>query len=164
MSRRIAIWKTASAIRHAVRRFIVGTEGAALVEFSLFAPILLPMVICTMDLGLGIYRNMQVQHAAQAGAQYAISHGGYDTSPISLAVTNATSFAGISASPAPNQFCGCPSDSGVTAVTCPATCDGGVVAGIYVTVSAQATYNTIVPYPGIGGSFALRAQTTVRTQ
>ena len=163
MSRRIAIWKTASAIRQAVRRFIVGTEGAALVEFSLFAPILLPMVICTMDLGFGIFRNMQVQHAAQAGAQYAIAHG-YDASSISLAVTNATNFAGISATPAPNQFCGCPSDTGITTVTCPATCAGGAVAGIYVTVSAQATYNTIVPYPLISSSFALSAQSTVRIQ
>ena len=164
MPKQIATWrKTASAIRQAARRFIVATEGAALVEFSLFAPILLPMIVCTMDFGLGIYRNMQVQHAAQAGAQYAIAHG-YDSSSISSAVTNATDFAGISASPAPNQFCGCPTDTGVTVVTCPATCDGGVVAGIYVTVSAQATYNTIVPYPLVGSSFALSAQSTVRIQ
>lgn len=155
--------RTASALGHAIRRFIAGTEGAALVEFSLFAPILLPMVVCTMDLGLGIYRNMQVQHAAQAGAQYAIAHG-YDASSISSAVTNATNFAGISASPAPNQFCGCPSDTGVTSVTCPATCADGAVAGIYVTVSAQATYTTIVPYPLISSGFALSAQSTVRIQ
>jgi len=146
-----------------MRRFVVATEGAALIEFSLFAPILLPMVICTMDLGFGIYRKMQVQHAAQAGAQYAIAHS-WDASSISAAVTNATSFAGVSASPAPNKFCGCPSSTGITSVTCPATCDDGAVAGTYVTVSAQATYTTIVPYPLVGSSFALSAQSTVRIQ
>ena len=153
------------AILEAIRSVAVGNEGAAVVELTMFAPILLGAAVCTTELGLGMYRNMQVQHAAQAGAQYAISHG-YDSAAISSAVTNATAYAAISASPAPNQFCGCPSSTGVTSVTCGSTCTGGVAAGTYVTVSAGATYNTLVPYqgviPGLSNSFNLARQATVR--
>src|SRR5262249_40727167 len=91
------------AILEAIRSVAVGNEGWAVVEITLFAPILLGAAVCSIDLGLGMYRNMQVQHAAQAGAQYAISHG-YDSTAISSAVTQATTYAAISASPAPNQF------------------------------------------------------------
>jgi hypothetical protein len=47
-------------------------------------------LICTVDLGLGINRKMQVENAAQAGAQYAVVHG-FAASSISNAVTQATS-------------------------------------------------------------------------
>jgi Flp pilus assembly protein TadG len=165
MSGQIPILKrTMPALREAIRSFVLGTEGAAAVEFTLFAPTLVGMVVCTMDLGVGMYRQMQVQHAAQAGIQYVIAHGynPSDISPISSAVTQATTFAGISASPAPNQFCGCRSSTGVTSTTCTSTCDDGSLAATYVTVSAQATYMTIVPYPLISNSFPLTAQATVR--
>lgn len=160
--------RTTRAIRQAVRSFTGGSDGAAGVEFTIFAPMLLGMVVCGMDLGFGMYRNMQVQHAAQAGAQYVIAHG-YDPAnvePISAAVTNATAFEGISASPAPNQFCGCATNTGVTSATCGSVCDDGAAAGTYVTVSAQATYTTLVPYgaiiPAIANSYNLTAQATVR--
>src|SRR5262245_9625133 len=111
MSRKIPA-SARTAVGRSVRHFIVGTDGAALVELTLFAPILLMTVVFTMDLGLGIYHGMQVQHAAQAGAQYAIVHNSFNSSAISSAVTNATTYAGISATPAPASFCGCRSNSG----------------------------------------------------
>ena len=139
-----------------------GTGGTIAIEFAIIGPALVLMMACTVDLGMGIYRKMQVQNAAQAGAEYAIAHG--FTSSIVNAVTNATSFSGIAASPAPSQFCGCPSSSGVTAITCNSTCSSGAVAGTYVTVSAQGTYDTILSYPLIPSSFLFAAQSTVRIQ
>lgn len=160
--------KTTPMLLRAIRSFLAATEGAAAVEFSLFAPMLVGMIICTMDFGVAVYRKMQVQHAAQAGVQYAIANG-YDSSGITSAVTNATTYAGISASPAPNQFCGCRSTTGVTAAdSCTSICGDGAVPGTYVTVSAQATYTTIVPYhaviPAIANSYTLTGQGTVRIQ
>src|SRR5215510_13370220 len=73
-------------------------RGAVAVEFGLVATILVALTVCTADLGLGFYRYMQVQNAAQAGAQYAILRG-YSSTAISSAVTNATTFSGISANP-----------------------------------------------------------------
>ena len=106
---------------------------------------------------------MQVQDAAQAGAQYAAVHG-FNASSISNAITGATSYSGISASPAPAQFCGCASATGISTVACGSQCPGNIAAGTYVTASAQSTYTTILPYPVIANSFALSAQSTVRIQ
>src|SRR6478752_6103638 len=66
-----------TAIRHAIRDFMVGEggiAGAALIEFTLFAPLLVVMSIYTMDFGLLFYRQMQVQNAAQAGVDWAIAN------------------------------------------------------------------------------------------
>lgn len=180
----------------AVRNFLVGPEaieGAALIEFTLFAPLLIILIIGLTDFGLYIYRMSQVQLAAQAGAQYALQRGAFNASAIASAVTNTSCPSGsctgfnatISASPAPIQFCGCPSDAGVTqlaigactrGMVCPAD---GSVAGTYVTVQSQATYNTSLPsilsaapllinYSNAplcpGGANVICASTTVRIQ
>lgn len=156
-----------SAIRRTLRQFIDSKgnaiRGVAAIEFGIIGLILALMIIFTVDLGMGIYRKMQVQNSAQAGAQYAMVHG-FNASLISSAVTNATTFSGISASPAPNQFCGCASSTGVASAACTSTCSGGFRSGTYVTVSAQGTYNTLFSYPLINDSFTFTAQSTVRIQ
>jgi len=52
----------------------------------------------------------------------------------------------------------------VAAADCTSTCDDGQSARTYVTVSAQATYTTLIPYPSLGSSVVLTAQSTVRVQ
>jgi Flp pilus assembly protein TadG len=157
-----------SAIQHLFRRFIGGSGvaigGAAAVEFAVIAPLLTAMLIFVTDLGLGFYRKMQVENAAQAGAQYAAVNG-FSTSGVSSAVLAATNFSAISASPAPTQFCGCPTSTGVTAAaSCSSACSGGSAPGTYVTVSAQASYSTVFNYPGMASSYNFTAQATVRVQ
>jgi Flp pilus assembly protein TadG len=137
--------------------------GTAAIELGIIAPVLVLALICTFDLGLGIYRSMQVESAAQAGAEYAIARG-YSVDGVTRAVANATSFTGVSADPAPFQFCGCAAASGVTSVTCGLPCPDGTAAGTYVTVSAQGTYNTFLPYPMFPNAYNFAAQSTVRTQ
>src|SRR5262249_8459253 len=133
------------------------------IEFSIIAPVLIAATICTVDLGMVSYRKLQVQDAAQAGAQYAAVHG-FNASSISNAISGATSYSGISASPAPTQFCGCASATGIRILGCGSQCPGNIAAGTYVTASAQSTYTPIIPYPMIANSFALSAQSTVRIQ
>jgi len=183
------------ALTLAVRNFMVGTDGtagAAMVEFAVFVPAFAFMVVYLLDFGFYTFRQMEVQHAAQAGAQYAITYGGFPSNcpgascQISLAVANDSNDPkfSISASPAPVEFCGCPSSSGVTQIatgkgacsatnegqTCSGnhpTCSGG--AGTYVTVLANGTYTPLVP-PLPGGlfstkpSYTLSACATVRVQ
>jgi Flp pilus assembly protein TadG len=160
--------KLPASLKRRLLRFAGHSEdaisGAISIEFAIIAPTLVLMLICTLDLGMGIYRKMQVQNAAQAGAAYAVLHG-FTASSIENAVTSATSFAGVSASPVPNEFCGCASSSGVSAAaTCASTCSGGSSPGTYVTVSAQGTYTTLLPYPIVPNSYTLSAQSTVRIQ
>ena len=152
--------------REACRLF--GADGSAVtgvasVELAIIAPLLAMAIICTADLGLGIFRKMQVQAAAQAGAEYAIVKG-FTQSGIVTAVTSATSFGAITAVPAPSQFCGCPTASGVTIAACNTTCPDTSKVGAYVEVSAQGSYDTILPYPTLPRTYVFTAKSTARVQ
>jgi Flp pilus assembly protein TadG len=163
-SRERIVQRFATTVRRSFCRLVIGRHdgirGAAAIEFAILASILILLMIGVVDIGMGFYRKMQVQTAAQAGAHYAMRHGFVPTS-IANAVTAATAFPGISASPAPTQYCGCPSNTGITIADCTSTCPGGLTATKYVAVSAQGTYNTILTYPTFPNSFTLAASSTV---
>ncbi|WP_439400367.1 TadE/TadG family type IV pilus assembly protein (plasmid) [Bradyrhizobium sp. PMVTL-01] len=152
-----------SVLRRYVRAAVGDTSGAAAIEFGVMIPLLSLMVVSVTDIGLAVYRKMQVENAAQAGAQYAIARG-FDTSGISSAVTSATNSAAITASPAPLLFCGCPTRGGVSSVSCGTVCAGGAQAGTYTTVSAQATYSTLINYQIVAATYTYSAQSTARLQ
>lgn len=146
-----------------MRSALGDARGASAVEFALLAPFLVAILIPTADLGMGLYSKMQVQDAAQAGAQYAVFHG-WNSAAIQNAVTSATSLSSISASPAPTQSCGCASGTSIMPAACGTTCPDGQSAGTYVTVAAQAQYQPLIPYPALGTSVTLSAQSMVRIQ
>lgn len=117
-------------------------SGSVAVEMALFSPILAYMAVGIGEFGIGVYLKMQVEHAAQAGVQYALVHG-YSSTAVTNAVTSATTtsatqsgvvsssaiFSGISL-PAtqttftganqsnPTQNCGCASGTTITAASC----------------------------------------------
>src|SRR6267142_4947307 len=93
----------ANILRRSARRFVLlmrADRGNAAIEFALATPILLGLLVPVADLGIAFTQQIQVQQAAQAGAQYALLHG-YSSSAISNAVTAATNLPGVSAAPAP---------------------------------------------------------------
>lgn len=142
-------------------------RGASAVEFALVLPLLVGVFVPLTDLGLGFYAQMRVENAAEAGGQYAIVNGwksGANVGAIENAVTNATTLTSISASPAPTQACGCASGTTISPVACGSNCPDGDTAGSYVTVNAQSPYSPIIPYPLLGSSLTLTAQSTVRVQ
>src|SRR3974390_3380908 len=103
-------------IRQAIRRFLVGEDaiaGAALIEFTIFAPLLVIMSIYTMDFGFLFYNQMRVQNAAQAGVDWAIANHVFNAQAITAAVNNATNYANITVSAGyPIEQCGCPLSTG----------------------------------------------------
>jgi Flp pilus assembly protein TadG len=139
--------------------------GVAAVELALVSPLLVTGVMGAGELGITIFRQTQVGFAAQAGADYALAHG-FNTTNVSNAIVNATPYTAITATPAPKQFCGCPSATGVTDAggtpPCAAKCSGGVTAGTYVTASSQAQFSPIIPNPWQNGTVTLAAQATLR--
>jgi Flp pilus assembly protein TadG len=177
MSRHSPISKI-TAIRQAIRSFMVGEDGSALIEFTLVAPLLVVMSIYTMDFGLYFYRNMQVQNAAQAGVDWAIANRIFNDAAIRAAATNATNYTVSlptdSLNPNPQLQCGCPSSTGVVTsgytyntptATCIPACPNGSVPGRYVTVQTQATWDSFVRY-GLFSSANrdVRARATARIQ
>jgi Flp pilus assembly protein TadG len=139
-----------------------GVRGVAAIEFSIVAPLLVLMLVGTIDAGTAIYRKMQVQNAVHAGAQYAMFNG-FNASGITTAITSASN-GSINSSPAPQQFCGCPSMAGVAMIDCSSICPDGSNPGSYVTISAQVNYSTLFQYPLIPGQLPINAQATVRVQ
>lgn len=138
-------------------------DGAAAVEFAVALPLLAAVVLPMLDIGMATYQEMQVIDAAQAGADYALLHG-WNSTNIQSAVTNATNLTGVTATPAPSNFCGCPSGTAVSSATCGSTCGNGQTAGSYVTVGAEVTFTPLVPYSGFGTSVVLHGTSTVRIQ
>jgi len=149
-------------ICHCIRA-VKDTTGAAAVEFGFMIPIFGLMLISVTDVGLSVYRKMQVEAAAQVGAQYAMVHG-FDASAISTAVTSATNATAVTATPAPAKYCACVTGSSISTVACGSTCTGGAIAGTYTTVSAQAIYSTILDYGVVPATYTFNAQSTVRLQ
>jgi len=144
-----------------IRRLSRERSGAAAVELALALPFLAAVLLPMVDIGMAAYQQMAVDDAAQAGAAYALVHG-WNSSAIQTAVASASDIAGISASPAPSQFCGCPSGSAVATASCGSNCANGQAAGTYVTVSARRSFTPLVPYSGFGASTVLSASSTVR--
>jgi len=133
--------------------------GTAAVEFGLAIPFLLILLVGTVEIGSAMYQAMQVHNAAEAGMVYAGKHG-WNASSIAAAVT-ASGVSGVTATPAPTQFCGCPTASGITVVACGATCTVGT-AGAYVQINASIPHQTILPYPSIPLPATLTARSILR--
>ncbi|HKQ10606.1 MAG TPA: TadE family protein [Rhizomicrobium sp.] len=146
------------------RKLLDCARGTAAIEFAILGGVFSAVMVVSGDLGLAFYANMQVQTSAQVGAQYAVVNGkkAFDATAISNAVVSATSTTGISATPAPVQFCACPSGTTLTTWTCGTKCPDEFMPGTYAKVSASRTHTTLIPYPGLPASFAQTATSTVR--
>jgi Flp pilus assembly protein TadG len=180
------------AIRLAFRTLMFGEEGTAgsvLVEATIFVPMLVVMSIYVADFGLLFYNKMEVQNAAQAGAQWAMANHTYapysatssgTQRSIESAVQNASSLTGFTYTP--REICGCSQDSSgnlvvttmsaVALVACTpnSPCNGSSigsgsgVAGLYVQVTATKSYNSFVPYGLILSNYTSSATSTARIQ
>jgi Flp pilus assembly protein TadG len=170
-------------IRQAVRRLLAGDDGAALVEFTILAPMLVVMSIYTMDFGVLFVKKMEMQNGAQAGAQWAIANRIYNSSDIQIAGQNATTLPTTSVDITPSPFCGCSMDSkgkaivtplalSLTACTPNSTCNTNGLVGTYVTVAAAPTnpYTSFIAFGGtrlwggVSKTPNITATTTVRIQ
>ena len=148
----------------------LGSDGTALVEFALAAPILVTLVLGIADFGMLAAKNAALEGATRVGAEYARNN-----STTCKDVTSASCISGIktamqsavnatltfpSSSPPFPESCEC--DDG-SSITCGTTCAVGKTPNCtLVTVTASQTYTPILPWPGIPTS--LTASTELRIQ
>jgi Flp pilus assembly protein TadG len=144
-------------------------RGVSAVEFGLAAPVFLAALSPLIDLGLAFSQQIRVNQAVEAGAQYAAVNqynSGTWATNVQSAITNATS---LTVSPTVgSETCGCPNAtntaiSNVGSPPCTQACTDGTIAGYYVTISATATYTSVMPYPIINNP-TLSSQAVVRIQ
>ncbi len=152
------------------------------------ATFLLGLLVPIADLGAYIYDKMQLNLAAQAGAEYAARHD-WDPNGIMSAMQTASPNLNLSTTDltVPNnndllpypfdashvQSCGCVDSStgAMTNVTCSnprPMCTGGtqLQSGVYYTIGVQRRYHTIsgLQYPFLSDNSLMTALATVRVQ
>lgn len=135
-------------------------QGVAALEFAIVAPALAILIVSSVELGLAIRDQLRVQAASAAGAYYAMKNG-FDPDGISAAVLSGAAGTGLSASPAPTLFCGCPQATGIADAACGATCADGLAARQYVQVNASIPRTSIF---SLGLPNTLTAQSVGRLQ
>lgn len=136
-------------------------RGVTAVEFAIIAPIMVGMFVSVVDLGLGLYTQVQVANAAQAGAAYAMQKG-YNSDAMTTVAQSSTRLTGLTV--ATTQFCGCPSATGVTTTACTASCSDGLTAGTFAQVNVSKVYSTLLAYPGLPTTINISEQAVARTQ
>ena len=147
-------------------RLLAAIDGVSTIEFALIGSMLATLAVGMLDFGMAFWQQMEVGNAARAGAEYAAVHGwGADGSAITTAATSATSLGALTASP--SQVCGCPdANSGVTLTgqspPCTTPCSNGGTLSAYISVSTQASYALIVPFPGVSSPISLTATAVAR--
>jgi Flp pilus assembly protein TadG len=147
-------------------------SGLAALEFAFLVPFFALLLAFMLDAGGAIYARAQVQNAAQIGARYAQVNG-WNSAAIAGAVATATDLANVSALPAPQLLCGCPTGIAITFLT--VTCTAGVpvntvcagtnpplAPGRYIVVGAQYTYSAPLAFAAWPSVMTLKATATTR--
>ena len=139
--------------------------GQAATELALVAPVLAVLVVGAADFARAFYFNQEVVAAARAGAQYGSQSvaAASDTTGISAAaLANGTNVPGLATN---SSFCTCqsPPPTGQTACAT-AYCNGANSQATYVTVTATATFNTLVNYPGIPHTTTMSGKAIMQVQ
>lgn len=143
--------------------------GVAAVEFAICATIFLTAVAGTVDIGLMLYTEFQLDTAVNAGAQYAINNAGMVSTSSSTSTTlgneltnlvndlNGTAWASSSVNVNNvNDTTGCYCPTGTpgnwswgSTATCGNTCpSGGGIYGQFVTITAKRSISPI--FTGFG--------------
>jgi len=127
-------------------------RGASAVEFGIIAPVMILLLSGLADLAAAMQQAIQLENAARAGGQFAMSFP-ENQAGIAAAATAALDSAAAGATVvASAPFCACPG-GGNAPVACEGTPCAGSPAGTYVTVTVTRPFTAIV---GIG-SFVLPA-------
>ena len=145
--------------------------GQSLLEVALMTPLLLAMIIGTIEFGRYIYIGILVGNAARAGAAFGAQNPGTaaDAADIATAAKNDFQNNGQAVSKltvASSFACGCDNAGTVTAEACTGTgagtCSGGAHWIITVTVEASGTFNSLFSFPGIPANLTLDRSCTLR--
>jgi Flp pilus assembly protein TadG len=141
-------------------------KGSALVEMALILPLLLLLFMGAVDLGRAFYYSNTVARAAEAGALYGSQNptdttGMIDASneAMSSAFGSAQDMSGLNATASYGCECNGGTGQSPACATTPSCTTNEVY---YVTVTANATYNTLLPWPGIPDAVNLSSTVTMR--
>jgi Flp pilus assembly protein TadG len=144
-------------------------RGAALVEMAVALPLLVLVVVGTIDFARVFYMTIELTNAARAGAQYGAQNfekssetANMESTAQSAAVNVGTIVASAS------RLCQCATDDGTFSSTsppndCTDSCAGNHLV-VAVTVTATSTFTTVARIPGIPHILTISRSATMRAQ
>lgn len=141
-----------------------GAEGGqSLVELALVLPMLLLLLVGTIEIGRFAYYSILVANAARAGAQYGaqgLLTAADNAGMLNAAQNDGQNIAGLTVSAV--QRCGCTGAglSGTCPVAPPCTLPNHSL--VYVEVTATGTFSSLFNYPGIPPSITLTSTEKMR--
>ena len=139
-----------------IKRYLNCQKGVAAVEYALITPFILFLTLGVVDFGIYIHKGMILQQVARASAQYVVAGG--DPSLIEENVKNQTKlFTDNDPQLVIINFTGakeCTCSNG-TVISCSSTCSSGNYLKSYYSITIDATYTPILPYPGLPASMPM---------
>jgi Flp pilus assembly protein TadG len=148
-------------------------SGQSLLEVALLMPMLLALLLGSIEIGRYAYISILVGNAARAGAAYGAQNLALsvDTAGIQTAADNDFQNNGQSTgnlSVNSSTSCGCDSGGTITGAACSTTANptaGTCTTGhwvVMVSVTASGTFNSLFSYPGIPRSLTVSNTATLR--
>jgi len=141
--------------------FFHSRSGVAAVEFALIGAFLSIILLNIADIGIFMFRKMEITGAVRAGSQYALVAQDSATSAlITGVVQDSTNLTGVTVAVDDTQ-CGC--SDGSALFTCTSgTCSGATTGRVQYYTQINASYtHTWIFYPG---TIDITASSTIRTQ
>lgn len=138
--------------------------GSALVELAVVLPLLVLLMVGTIDFARVFYTGIELTNAARAGAQF----GAYNPAQsgniagMQAAATGSVNMTGVTATA--SRTCQCATSVGTfSAATCTTTCPSGQHLVVTVTMSTSKTFTTVAgSFPGIPNTVSLVRAATLR--
>jgi len=142
-----------------------GRRGQSLAELALVLPVLILLLLVALDFTRMFNMSMAVTDAARAGAQWGAQNRAAAANTLGMEQAACSSMTDISCTPGTNttasSFCQCAGSSATISCTSPGSCTNVLN---FVTVTATATFNTVMAYPGLPSSVPLSATATMQVQ
>jgi Flp pilus assembly protein TadG len=155
----------------------------ATVEFALWGSLIFAAMLPCLDFALYLLQDSRLSGAVEQAtilgydqrnstvnttqlAQYVNAQSGLTSGAVTTTITCNGGSQSCTTAPA-SRVCACASATipvtYTTVASCGSTCASGAPSGFYLTVSASATYTSIVPDPWLNGK-AITSATTTRLQ
>jgi Flp pilus assembly protein TadG len=121
------------------------TSGTAIIEAAISAPFIVLLLAGVYELGTAMYRQMALEGAARAGAEYYARHPG-DLTGARTTVQSASGMDPTSLTVNVAMICECPNGAAVSCTT--GTCSTPGPFTRFVTVQVTQNYASLLPIPG----------------
>lgn len=134
-------------------------DGSAILETAILMPLMIAMIVGTVDFGRAYCTAIEVASAAHAGALYGTQNPTDTAGMVSASELDAPDVSTLT--PVATYGCECSDgSSAVASCTSTPTCTYNYVN--YVSVTTTATYTPLIPYPGVPHSLKLSSTALMR--